>query len=63
METNKYKVFEVTLKDGLKVQVQAPTQRVTESYAKKCCWHWINKQELANKPVTYNDIIKIIGIK
>ena len=66
METNKYKIFEVTLKNGTKVIAKAPTARLTEKYAIINMFHWINMSnkisDSAPNSVKYGDIVSIKGI-
>ena len=66
METNKYKIFEVTLKDGDKVVMRAPASKLTEKYAIILVYHWINMSnkisDSAPNSVKPDDVISIKGI-
>ena len=66
METNKYKIFEVTLKNGTKVIAKAPTARLTEKYAIILVYHWINMSnnisDNSDNSVKQDDVISIKGI-
>ena len=66
MKANKYKRFEVTLKDGTKVITKTPTSRLTEKYAKIGAYHWINMSnnipDSAPNSMKPNDVISIKGI-
>ena len=66
METNKYKIFEVTLKNGTKVIAKSPTARLTEKYAIINMFHWINMSnkisDSALNSVKPDDIVSIKGI-
>lgn len=62
METNKYKVFKVTLSNGQKFVVQSPAGRLTEKYASLHCYHWINKMMSIGNKIKQNDVISITGI-
>ena len=66
MKTNKYKRFEVTLKDGTKVITKTPTSRLTEKYAIILVYHWINMSnnisDNSDNSVKQDDVISIKGI-
>ena len=66
METNKYKIFEVTLKNGTKVIAKSPTARLTEKYAIINMFHWINMSnnisDNSDNSVKQADVISIKGI-
>lgn len=55
MKAEKYKYFELTLKDGSKITVKAPSSKLTLEYASKLAYHWAK--------VNKDDIINIVGIK
>ena len=66
MKQNKYKRFEVTLKDGTKVITKTPTSRLTEKYAIILVYHWINMSnnisDNSDNSVKQDDVISIKGI-
>ena len=66
MKQNKYKRFEVTLKDGTKVITKTPTSRLTEKYAIILVYHWINMsnniRDNSDNSVKPDDVISIKGI-
>ena len=66
MKQNKYKRFEVTLKDGTKVIAKTPTSKLTEKYAIIGVWHWINMgnnmSDNAPNSIKKDDVISIKGI-
>ena len=66
MEANKYKIFEVTLKNGTKVIAKSPTARLTEKSAIINIFHWINMSnkvsDSAPDSVKHDDILSIKGI-
>lgn len=54
-KSEKFKTFELTLKDGSKVITKAPTAKLTVEYATKLAYHWVK--------VDKEDVISIVGIK
>ena len=50
---NKFKYFELTLKDGTKVTAKAPS-KVTLNYALNVAYHWakVNRNEVFNVEIT-----------
>lgn len=55
MKVEKFKVFELTLKDGSKVITKTPSSKLSLNYAKDLAYHWAN--------VDKNDVVNVIGIK
>lgn len=55
MKAEKFKKFELNLKDGSKVIVKAPTSKLTLEYASKLAYHWAR--------VPKDDVIKVIGLQ
>lgn len=51
----KYKLFMLLLNNGEKVEINAPTSKVTEKYASSVAYHWAN--------VSKDTVISVVGIK
>ena len=51
----KYKSFMLLLNNGEKVEVNAPTSKVTEKHALLVAYHWAN--------VSKDMVISVVGIK
>lgn len=52
---DKFRYFELILKDGSKVTTKAPQRKLTVEYATKLAYHWAK--------VDREDVISIVGIK
>ena len=50
----KYKSFMLMLNNGEKVEVNAPTAKVTEKYASSVAYHWVK--------VGKDTVISVVGI-
>lgn len=52
---DKYRYFELTLKDGSKVTTKAPQGKLTVEYASKLAYHWAK--------VDKESVVNVVGIK
>lgn len=59
MATTKYKVFEIILIDGTRLELRAPSARITERYATIAAPHWCKIQ----KGINNAQILSVKGIK
>ena len=55
MKTEKFKLFELTLKDGPKITVKSPSARLSLEYASKLSYHWAK--------VDKDSVINVVGLK
>lgn len=55
MKFEKFKLFELTLKDGSKITAKAPASKLSLEYASKLAYHWAKVEK--------EDVINVIGLK